>query len=191
MSTSKASPNKNVMPAKTKLEERFAAITTKMGSLDLAIDPTQPDSLIRAEAQLGDIMNDLECFVNENLLDEDSEQAKALLGDVNVLLTQTKILQEHISRQIKSQQSSKSISISSNDFGNNNRNSEEEDLKRDEIAKLLLLVSRAFGIKQISPEQRNFLKTEIVSKKGYLRKVVQQEDIGQVLAMLSAISKGK
>ena len=190
MSASKSSPNKNALSSKSKLEERFAAITTKMGSLDLAIDPTLPDSLVRAEEQLGDIMQDLESFVKENLLDEDSDQAKALLGDVNVLLTQTKILQDHISRQIKAQQSSKTISVSNSGDDGNNSNA-EADLKRDEIAKLLLLVSRAFGIKQITPEQRNFLKSEIVNRKGYLRKVVQQEDIGQVLAMLSAISKGK
>lgn len=166
------------------LEEKFAAVTNKMSTLDLAIDPSNPDSLSKAKAQLDEIIGDLEEFLEDDLLNDNSEKSKALLADVTELLDQTRVLQGHIAKQISSNVSNAFSSTSSDD-------SSESELKRDEIAKLLLLVSRAFGIQQISLEQRGFLKNEIVNRKGYLRSVVQQEDIGKVLAMLAAISAGK
>jgi len=166
------------------LEEKFAAVTNKMGTLDLAIDPANPGSLTKAKAQLDEIIGDLEEFVEDDLLNDNSEKSTALLADVSELLSQTRVLQGHISKQISANVQNAPSSTPMDD-------SDEPELRRDEIAKLLLLVSRAFGIQQISVEQRGFLKNEIVNRKGYLRTVVQQEDIGKVLGMLSAISAGK
>jgi hypothetical protein len=183
-SPAKSSPQKSP-PKGMSLEEKFAAVTNKMGSLDLAIDPSNPGSLSKAKAQLDEIIGDLEEFVEDDLLNDNSEKSKALLADVTELLSQTRVLQGHISKQVTANISNAPASTPADET------SDEPELKRDEIAKLLLLVSRAFGISQISVEQRGFLKNEIVNRKGYLRAVVQQEDIGKVLGMLAAISAGK
>ena len=205
------------------IEERFADVTAKMGTLDLSIDPTDPSSLVKAKVQLDDIIGDLEFFVQDSLLQDTSEKSHASLGDVTELLSQTRVLRGHIAKQTSSQaptgdaprtaSATTSTSTNSNTSspartaaasavikpspptanGNANGNGDDtgEPLRRDEVAKLLLLVSRAYGIKQITASQRGFLKSEIVRRSSALRKVVLQDDIGRVLTMLADLAEGK
>lgn len=165
------------------LEERFADVTAKMGGFDLVIDPGNPESLVKAKEQLDEIILELEGFLKSGDLEDNSEKSKALLGDVSDLLSQTRVLHGHISKQTNKYSASVPTGSTQSipDVGDN-------PLRRDEIAKLLLLVARAYSIKQISLPQRSFLKSEIVNRKGYLRDVVQQEDIGKVLEMLAEIA---
>ncbi len=67
--------------------------------------------------------------------------------------------------------------------------SQEPELNREEVAKLLLLVSRAFSINQISNEQRNLIKDQICLRKGYLRNILRENDIAKVMGALSQIGK--
>jgi hypothetical protein len=67
------------------------------------------------------------------------------------------------------------------------KDNSEPPLKREEIAKLLLLSSRAHTIQQINVQQWRALKDEICRRKGYLRDILRQSDISAVMAALASI----
>ena len=86
---------------------------------------------------------------------------------------------------------------------------DQPQLEREEIAKLLLLSSRAYGIQQISSEQYRsvvqcgvcilltsalFIRTvknAICKRDGKLRSILQQSDIANVMMALSSIGEEK
>ena len=63
-------------------------------------------------------------------------------------------------------------------------------LAREEIAKLLLLVSRAHGIGQLTDQQKSNLKMEVCLRKSYLRTILKQQDITQIMAALAEAGGG-
>ena len=62
---------------------------------------------------------------------------------------------------------------------------EDAPLAREEVAKLLLLVSRAHGIGQLTDEQKSQLKMDICRRKGALRNILRQQDITQIMTVLA------
>lgn len=65
---------------------------------------------------------------------------------------------------------------------------EEKVLERDEIAKLLLLVARAFAFQHITLDQKSVIKNDIVRRKPYLRQIVMLDDISSIMNALKKIS---
>jgi len=65
---------------------------------------------------------------------------------------------------------------------------ESEPLNREEIGKLLILTSRAYASKILSPNQRSFLKTQIVAQHGMLRVVLQFPTLESIMSALKTIS---
>jgi hypothetical protein len=65
---------------------------------------------------------------------------------------------------------------------------ESEPLNREEIGKLLILTSRAYTSKILSPNQRSFLKTQIVAQHGMLRVVLQFPTLESIMSALKTIS---
>ena len=65
---------------------------------------------------------------------------------------------------------------------------ESEPLSREEIGKLLILTSRAYTLKILSPNQRSFLKTQIVARHGMLRVVLQFPTLESIMSALKTIS---
>lgn len=63
-------------------------------------------------------------------------------------------------------------------------------LAREEIAKLLLLVSRAHGIGQLTDLQKSNLKMEVCLRKSYLRNVLKQQDINHIMTALAEAGGG-
>lgn len=61
-------------------------------------------------------------------------------------------------------------------------------LTRDEVAKLLLAVQKAFQLGKISAKQKSHLKDQICSRSSYLRLIVQQDDIHLLIGALKSIS---
>lgn len=67
----------------------------------------------------------------------------------------------------------------------NEEEGENAPLAREEVAKLLLLVSRAHGIGQLTDEQKSHLKMEVCRRNGSLRNILRQQDITQIMAALA------
>jgi hypothetical protein len=65
---------------------------------------------------------------------------------------------------------------------------EAEQLNREEIGKLLVLTSRAYKSQIVSPNQRAFLKTQIIARHGMLRVVLQFPTLESIMAALKTIS---
>lgn len=65
---------------------------------------------------------------------------------------------------------------------------EADPLSREEIGKLLVLTSRAYKSQIISPNQRAFLKTQIIARHGMLRVVLQFPSLESIMAALKTIS---
>lgn len=160
------------------LDSRFSAMVKRVEKIDLTIDPRQPESLRKAERDLGHIISDLEKLQSTGLPGIDVRGSSEIYGelsaDIRDLLLQTKQLKQQISQTLPDQ----SIEDSEETI---------DLLGREEIAKLLLVVSRAFSIQRISAEQRSFIKDEICRKKGYLRAVLEADDIFTVMNTLASI----
>jgi hypothetical protein len=65
----------------------------------------------------------------------------------------------------------------------------QSPLRREEIGKLLLLISRAYSTRQIDHQQRRLIKSHVCRRAGYLRILLLQTDMSVVMAALSAIGK--
>lgn len=190
-SPQRSSPVKS-SPSKQVSATDFAAMTSRVENLDLEIDPSNPQSLLRAKGDIDSIVRDLENFnaagANKFSADDDGSEGvhleASLVSDIGELLEQTKMLQDHINKQVKAMDR----------YTDDEPPAQETDsvrpLEREEIAKLLLLVARAYGIQQISVEQRAFIKNEICGRKGYLRNILLQDDIGAVISSLADLNTG-
>ena len=65
---------------------------------------------------------------------------------------------------------------------------EEKMLSREEIGKMLVLTSRAYKTQIITPNQRAFLKNQIIARYGMLRVVLQFPTLESIMAALKTIS---
>lgn len=93
-----------------------------------------------------------------------------------------------------SEEESEEESDDDDDFDDDDEDSDEDSdidnnatpLSRDDVAKLLLLVSKAYSIQTITATQRSKIKDEIILQKGYLRPLLLQNNkIPDVLAILA------
>lgn len=103
------------------------------------------------------------------------------------MLEQTQLLYKQIDvtlQRITSTDEKKTVASSSSPTRKGNS---QPPLQREEIAKLLLLSSRAHTIQQIDVQQWRLLKDEICRRKGYLRDILRQSDISAVMAALASI----
>lgn len=61
-------------------------------------------------------------------------------------------------------------------------------LQRDEIARLLLLVTRAGAYKHLSDEEKALMKFEIIQRKSYLRQIMGSSDINEVMKAIVTVA---
>ena len=108
--------------------------------------------------------------------------------EISNLLHQTQQLYEVLDSSIRRIQGIESPQRANKDEGDSG--GAETPLAREEIAKLLLLVARAHSIGQISDTQKSNLKMEVCQRKHYLRAILRQQDITQVMTALSQIGGG-
>eukprot|EP01006_Ploeotia_vitrea_P033362 TRINITY_DN65471_c1_g1_i1.p1 TRINITY_DN65471_c1_g1~~TRINITY_DN65471_c1_g1_i1.p1 ORF type:complete len:180 (+),score=3.66 TRINITY_DN65471_c1_g1_i1:42-581(+) len=168
MSSSSPSKEKNEIAQMSQAEEKFINITKKMTQLDISVDPSNPKGLINTQNQLNEIIKDLENFAIECKNNGDSERIPSLNKDIQELLSQTHTLYGHISKQVKAMDR----------YEDEEESYDELELNREEIVKLFLLTSKAYKNKQIDEKQKGFIKDRIIHRDGYLRKIMQQEELG-------------
>jgi hypothetical protein len=155
-------------------ELRFVTITEKMTKLDISVDPSNPNAINNTKIKLEEIIRDLEEFARDCAESGDAEKLPSLNGDISDLLQQVRTLHGHISKQAKAMDR----------YEGEGESYDEEELGREEIAKLLLLTSKAFRAGQISTEQRAFIKDKVIAREGYMRKILQQQELGTVVNAL-------
>ena len=149
-------------------EEKFGKIAMKMTDLNIAVDPSNPNGLRVTESKLKEIMDDLTKFRKECQSNGDCITIPSLSNDIEELLSQTTVLHSYISKQLKAM----------NRYDNEEESFDELELDRSEIAKLLILTSKLYATRQIDLKQKGYIKDKIVRKEGYLRKMLQQEELG-------------
>jgi len=165
------------------IDSRFTAMAQRVESIDLILDPRNPQSLKQADNDLGKVIEELEQLqsIGQRGTPVGPDDVYGpLTGDISELLQQTRLLRDQIKKSIPSTLL----------YESNKRDDKEPEppLTREEIAKLLLVVSRAFSIALITIEQRSFIKDEICKRKVYLRGVLQSEDIFAVMKSLAELS---
>jgi hypothetical protein len=117
---------------------------------------------------------------------------KHLHAEIENMLEQTQLLYKQIDATLqritaKDPSAASGASGSSSSSTSSSAHNSEPPLQREEIAKLLLLSSRAHSVQQISVQQWRGLKDEICRRKGYLRQILRQSDISSVMAALASI----
>jgi hypothetical protein len=150
------------------LDNAFATMAQRVADLDKSIDPRNLESIITAKNNLAQIIGDLE-KLQCNKLDavettelhsgqvEAKAHRKALNREIDSLLEQTQalykqlnvIIQSRVAQMALEQSAPSSAKAPSPSEGN-----EEEPLSREELSKLLLLVSKASQNDYISNEQK-------------------------------------
>ncbi len=169
------------------LDHHFAELASRVENIDMKIDLSDPESLLKAKNSLAQVIADLEKLQlhgTDAVHTADlrsgqrvvAENRKVLNREIDSLLDQTRQLYVQLERAAISIQSQKTISPSK---------STEPDLSREEMAKLLLLVSRAHKSSQISIQKKAFLKSLICRQDGNLRNILKYPEIGDVLKAIS------
>ena len=167
--TPPTSPDKDSQLVEISLaEEKFGKIAMKMTDLNIAVDPSNPNGLRNTEFKLKEIIDDLTKFKQESQSNGDCKAIPTLSNDIEELLSQTTVLYGYISKQLKAM----------NRYDNEEESFDELELDRNEIAKLLILTSKLYNTKQIDLKQKGYIKDKIIRKEGYLRKMLQQEELG-------------
>jgi hypothetical protein len=103
------------------------------------------------------------------------------------MLEQTQLLYKQIDATLQRITAKDDSARATSTASSSSTSSTEPPLQREEIAKLLLLSSRAHSVQQISVQQWRALKDEICRRKGYLRQILRQSDISSVMAALANI----
>ena len=172
---------------RSRLHERFSTVASRIESIHLKIDAKKTETIDVAISELGLVIKDLEelqryqAVLPGGASKDDARRVqedvrKSIGNEISELLNQSKGLQQQLQN------------ISNRINGNNRTPTVQEEerlLGREELAKLLLLVSKAYSIQIIKPAQRNLLKEEIILRKPYLRSLLlAKNDIKEVLAAL-------
>lgn len=171
-------------------------MSKRVEKLDSIIDPKVPSSLIQARDELGSIISDLEKMkVQLESTDSPSrqpntKQKQSMETAIVELLKHTKILKGHIDNTIRSGEARDGVSDTGSEGSVSDSPMNVQDpLKRDEIGKLLLLVSKAYQTRQITKQQRGVIKNRICRRSGYLRMILEQDDMNVVIAALAAVGE--
>ena len=182
----------------------------RVEAMGRAIDPRDPESLRFAHSTLTAIIDDLQKML---VLGDDvqDESKKGLMDEVKTLLTQTTTLRQHLERAIAIQPKIKPTtptapaaaaapSVAQRAAAPAPAPSDPPSatmeqmmmldrvpLEQEEIAKLLLLTSRAWKANRLTDRQRNFIKGVIVRREGYLRVVLSFGSIEATFGALAAV----
>lgn len=191
------------------LDAQFSAMAERVEQLDFTIDLNNPASLLHTQDVLANIISDLQKLQSAEVSLPDLGGARRPLRDeIDELLEQTVFLHRQLTSSIM-----KAVTMSSQDetaqesAGVENVEDEEgeddveeeapmsystdprSELRRDEIARLLLLVSRAFAYKQLTEEEKTLIKLEIIQKKSYLRQAMASESINEVMTAIKTYAR--
>ena len=193
------------MSAAASLRQSFFAMAKRVESLSGLIDPNRPETLLHAQDTLDAVINDLEAMVlvGDRMESEPGEGPSNLITEIRALLEQTRGLKSHIDKAIQIQKGVSNDARPSQQQKNETADETEDGKKaamefvtsqgdapldRQEIAKLLLLISRAEKGGVLSKKQKSFLKTQVVARVGMLRVILQLNGIEVIMRALKAIS---
>lgn len=190
------------MSAADSLRTSFFAMAQRVESLSGLIDPTRPSTLLHAQATLSAVITDLEAMtlVGDRMEAEPGAGQSNLITEIRSLLDQTRGLKLHIDKAIGMQAGAgggaapeeaaeeEPVGESDSQVREFVNSQGEQPLSRQEIAKLLLLISRAHKSGVLSQKQKDFLKTQVVARVGMLRVILQLNGIEMIMSALKAIS---
>ena len=195
---------RQTMSAADNLRESFFAMAKRVESLSGLIDPSRPETLLNAQATLNAVISDLESMVlvGDRMESEPGAGPSNLITEIRALLEQTRGLKTHIDKAIVIQGGlSDDAEAAAQQETTDEEPQGERDtvrefvtsqgdvpLDRQEIAKLLLLISRAEKGGVLSKKQKDFLKTQVVARVGMLRVILQLSGIEMIMQALKAIS---
>ena len=176
----------------------------RVESLSGLIDPSRPETLLNAQATLNAVISDLESMVlvGDRMESEPGAGPSNLITEIRALLEQTRGLKTHIDKAIVIQGGlSDDAEAAAQQETTDEEPQGERDtvrefvtsqgdvpLDRQEVAKLLLLISRAEMGGVLSKKQKDFLKTQVVARVGMLRVILQLSGIEMIMQALKAIS---
>lgn len=193
------------MSAAESLRVSFFAMAQRVESLSGLIDPRRPATLLHAQTTLNEVVNDLEAMVivGDRMEAEPGAGQSDLIREIRSLLEQTRGLKLHIDKAVGIQaglsgegggsQSQEEPEVESEEASESDvrefvNSQGDVPLDRQEIAKLLLLISRAHKGGVLSQKQKDFLKTQVVARVGMLRVILQLSGIEMIMSALKAIS---
>ncbi len=187
------------------MEKQFKEMAERVTKLDLNIDATSPVSLIRTKQELGNIVQDLSKLLEFEKSSSESGDG-SLKTEIEELLNQTASLYEALDASIM-----QAVRLEA-ERNNNNNNADDDDddedddeddddedddntsdqqpLTRDEIAKLLLVTTRAASFGHLTDAQKGLIKDDIVRRRPYLRHIIHHnENIPAVMHALKALAE--
>jgi hypothetical protein len=195
------------------MNEAMDMLSARVERMDQLIDPSDPSTFRTALQQLNEIVHELEQLkrIETNSMASNVGNPKMvhIINEITEMLNFTNNLKMQLEGAVSeyenkkrrneasggvplsstSSNSSSSASASSSFTSTSTSQPSQEPLTRQEIAKLLLLVSKAYQMNVLTSKQRSNLKNQIIMRSAYLRLIVQNSDIRIIMGALAVISK--
>ena len=196
------------------MEKQFKEMAERVTKLDLNIDATSPISLIRTKQELGNIVQDLSKLLEFEVSSSESGDG-SLKTEIEELLNQTASLYQALDASImqavrlEAERNNNTNNLYDDDDDDDDDEDEDDDdddsdeeeddddntydqqpLTRDEIAKLLLVTTRAASFGHLTDTQKGLIKDDIVRRRPYLRHIIHHnENIPAVMHALRALAE--
>lgn len=173
--------------------QKLQLVAQRVGTLDLLIDPTNPNSLTEARETLQSIVDELQEIAiardHSNLSANDS----IIVSEIDELLNHTLLLKEQIDNSISENQvlyetinnhstSTRAASTTAPD------ESVEEPLSQEEIRQLLFLVSQAHNLNILTASQKGLIKDQICKRTSFMRLMLNVDDVTITLSSMKEIA---
>jgi hypothetical protein len=175
--------------------QKLQLVAQRVGTLDLLIDPTNPNSLTEARETLQSIVDELQEIARARDHSNLSANDRIVVSEIDELLNHTLLLKEQIDNSISENQvlyetinnHSTSARAASTTAAAPDA-SVEEPLSQEEIRQLLFLVSQAHNLNILTASQKGLIKDQICKRTSFMRLMLNVDDVTITLSSMKEIA---
>ena len=175
--------------------QKLSLVAQRVSTLDLLIDPTNPNSLTEARATLQSIVDELQDIAIARDHSNLSANDRIVISEIDELLNHTLLLKEQIDNSISENQV---LYETINNHSTTARagpttaiapdSSVEEPLSQEEIRQLLFLVSQAHNLNILTTTQKGLIKDQICKRTAIMRLMLSVDDVTITLSSMKEVA---
>ena len=174
--------------------QKLQLVAQRVGTLDLLIDPTNPNSLTEARETLQSIVDELQEIARARDHSNLSANDRIVVSEIDELLNHTLLLKEQIDNSISENQvlyetiNNHSTATRAASTTTAPDASVEEPLSQEEIRQLLFLVSQAHNLNILTASQKGLIKDQICKRTSFMRLMLNVDDVTITLSSMKEIA---
>ena len=175
--------------------QKLQLVAQRVGTLDLLIDPTNPNSLTEARETLQSIVDELQDIAIARDHSNLSANDRIVVSEIDELLNHTLLLKEQIEASISENQvlyetinNHSTATRAASTTTTAPDASVEEPLSQEEIRQLLFLVSQAHNLNILTASQKGLIKDQICKRTSFMRLMLNVDDVTITLSSMKEIA---